>query len=257
MTGRTQQATAPTFELTSFIPIGVAVVAVLANLQAQEIWAAALVAVVALWAIDLGNAFEARGRAFAPLAVVLTAASAALAAHTFGTLGYGMAVAMAVVVCLGWAVAFDPYRSVESFAPTLLTGVLAGLAVASMVLARSPSSPDLQSADVFLVSVIAGVIAGTVVSRMPAVPFLDPFSATAVVAVLGSVGGALIWDLDVVGYLLVGLGVAVALVAGTGMSTMLRTGQVRLTERAYGMMPSLDGVVLAAAIYFPLIRLIL
>ena len=37
----------------------------------------------------------------------------------------------------------------------------------------------------------------------------------------------------------------------------VRTGRVVLTERPPGFLPSLDGVVLAAAIYFPLIRLVL
>jgi hypothetical protein len=38
---------------------------------------------------------------------------------------------------------------------------------------------------------------------------------------------------------------------------MLRTGRVMLTERPPGNLAALDGVVLAAAIYFPLIRLVL
>jgi hypothetical protein len=71
------------------------------------------------------------------------------------------------------------------------------------------------------------------------------------------VAAAAVWDLDAVGYLLVGLGIAVALVAGHGLSSMLRTGRVALTERPPGILSSLDGVVLAAAIYYPLIRVIL
>ncbi len=257
MTARGQQVASPTFEVLSFIPVAVIAVAVLANLQSQEIWAAASVAIVALWAVDIGASFGGRGRDFAPLSVIVTAAGSALAAHTFGGLGYGMTVALAVVICLGWAVAFDPYRQVEVFAPTLLVGLIGGLGVASLLLARTSVSPDAAAVDVFVVSVIAGLMAGAIVSRMPALPFLDPFSATAIVAVLGSVLAAVVWDLDVVGYLLVGLGIAVALIAGTGLSTMLRTGQVRLTERAPGWIPSLDGAVLAAAVYLPLIRLIL
>jgi hypothetical protein len=38
---------------------------------------------------------------------------------------------------------------------------------------------------------------------------------------------------------------------------MLRTGRVMLTERPPGLLPALDGVILAAALYFPLIRLVL
>ena len=60
-----------------------------------------------------------------------------------------------------------------------------------------------------------------------------------------------------VGYLLVGLGIAVTLIAGNGLSSMLRTGRVSLTERPPGLLGSMDGIVLAATIYYPLIRLVL
>jgi hypothetical protein len=86
---------------------------------------------------------------------------------------------------------------------------------------------------------------------------IDPFSVTAFGAVLASIAAAAYWDLDVVGYLLVGLGVAVALVAGRGLSSMLRLGRVALTERSPGVLASVEGVAMAAAIYYPLIRIIL
>lgn len=251
------QGTVGATDLLGFLPVVVVAVAVIANLQSQEIWAAALVAISAIWAVDLGATFVARGKTFASLAVATSAAAGALSAHALGAWGYGLAVALAVAICLGWAVAFMDYRRVGSFAPTVLAGLLAALATASMVLARSSSSPDGEAVTIFLVSVSAGVLAGSMVARMPAIPFLDAFSTTAIVAVIAAVVGAAIWDADIVGYLLVGLGIAVSLIAGNGLSTMLRTGQVRLTERAPGLMPSLDGVFLAAAIYYPLIRIIL
>jgi len=257
VSGGNQTAAVGAMDLLSLLPLLVVVVAVVANFQTQEIWAAALVAISALWAVDLGSTFTARGRAFAPLAVITSAAAGAIAAHTLGAWGYGLSVALAVAICLGWAVAFSEYREIETFSPTLLAGLLAALAVASLVLARSGAGPDENAVTIFLVSVTAGVLAGSIVSRMPAIPFLDAFSTTAIVAVIGAVVGAAIWDADMIGYLLVGLGVAVALIAGNGLSTMLRTGQVRLTERAPGLVPSLDGVFLAAAIYYPLVRVIL
>ena len=109
----------------------------------------------------------------------------------------------------------------------------------------------------FLVAVIVAVVLGSLLARLPAIPLADPFSVTAVGAVLASVAASALWDLDVVAYLLAGLGIAVALVAGYGLSSMLRTGRVTLSERPLGILASLDGVVLAAAVYYPLIRLIL
>lgn len=257
VSGGSQPATLAPTDLAALLPVGVALVAVLANFQGQPIWAAALVAIVAAWAVDMNTAFVARGRAFAPLAVVTAAAASTLAAHILGPTGYGLSMAIAVAVVLGWAVAFPQYRQIEVFAPTLLVGLLGALGSASMILTRSSFTPDPAAIDVFLVATIAGVALGALVNRLPALPFLDRFSTTAIGAVLAALAAASLWDLDVVGYLLVGLGISVALVAGQGLSSMLRTGGVMLTERPPGFLPALDGVVLAAAIYFPLIRLVL
>jgi sulfur-carrier protein len=257
VSGGSQPSAVAAADLAVFLPLVVAVFAVLANFQGQAIWAAALVAIVAGWALDLSGAFASRARAFAPLAVITASAASVLGAHILGDTGYGLSMAFAVAVVLGWAVAFPRYRQVEVFAPTLLVGLLAALGSASLILTRSEFSPDPEAIDVFLVASIVGVALGALVSRMPALPFLDRFSTTAIGAVVASVAAASLWELDVVGYLLVGLGVAVALVAGQGLSSMLRTGTVMLTERAPGYLPTVDGVMLAAAIYFPLIRLVL
>jgi sulfur-carrier protein len=257
VSGGSQPTTLVPTDLAAFLPLVVIVVVVLANFQSQPIWAAALVAIIAVWGVDLRGAFAARRRPFTPLAVMTAAAASVLAAHILGGTGYGLSMAIAVAVVLGWAVAFPLYRQIEVFAPTLLVGLLGSLGAASLMLTRSPFSPDPEAIDVFLVSSIAGVGLGALVGRMPALPFLDRFSTTAIASVLAAVAAASLWDLDVVSYLLVGLGIAVALVAGQGLSSMLRTGGVMLTERPPGYLPSVDGVVLAAAIYFPLIRLVL
>ncbi|MGD2060057.1 MAG: MoaD/ThiS family protein [Acidimicrobiia bacterium] len=257
VSGGSQPTTMAPTDLAPFLPLAIAALVVLANIQDQPIWAAALVAVIAVWALDLNTAFTARGRVFAPLAVVAVGAAATLSAHILGPTGYGLSMAIAVVVVLGWAVAFPPYRQVEAFAPTLLVSLIGGLATSSMILSRSSFTPDEQAVDVFLVATIAGVGLGVLVGRLPQLPFLDRFSTTAIGAVLAAMAAAALWDLDVVGYLLVGLGISVALVAGQGLSSMLRTGGVALTERPPGILASFDGVILAAAIYFPLIRLVL
>lgn len=257
VSGGSQPATFTATDLRGLLPLAVALVAILANLQGQPVWAASLVAMVAIWAMDLNTTFSARGRILAPLAVATAAAGSTLAAHILGPTGYGLTVAIAVAVVLGWAVAFSEYRQIETFAPTLLVTLIGSLGAASMILSRSAFTADERAVDVFLVATIAAVGLGALVGRLPAIPFLDRYTTTAIVSILASVGAAVIWDLDIVGYLLVGLGIAVALVAGQGLSSMLRTGMVRLSERPPGLLSAMDGVVLAAAVFFPLIRLVL
>lgn len=256
VSGGSQPTTLAMSDLLGALALVVALIAILANTQGQPIWAAALVAMSAAWALDVSSTFTARGRVFAALPVVVTAAGGALLAHILGGAGYGLTVAVAVAVGLGWAVAFPIYRQADVFSPTLVVSLLAGMATASLILSRSSFSPDPRAVDLFLVGTIAGVLAGSLVLRLPPLPFLDPFSTTAIITVLAFVAGASFWDLDVVSYLLVGLGVAVALVAGNGLSSMLRSGRVALTLRAPGALVALDGVMLAAALYYPMVRIL-
>ena len=257
VSGGSQPAVSIPSDATAFLPVLIAALVVFANTRGQPFWAATLVAVVAIWAFDVGTAFSARSRPFAPLAVVTAAVAATLTAHVLGGAGYGLAIAIAVATGLGWAVAFPEYRNVPAFAPTVLTAILGALAASSALLARSSFSPDERAIDVFIVAAIAGVALGAVVAVLPPLPFVDRFSMSAFGAVAGAVIAATLWDLDRVDYFLVGLVVAVGLVAGQGLSSMLRTGMVSLTTRPPGVAASLDGVILAAAIYFPLIRLVL
>lgn len=257
VSGGSQPAALAPADLLGFAPLLVLIVAVLAATQGQAFWAAGLVAIAGGWVADLAASFRARGKLFAPLAAAATAAAGAIAAHVLGGSGYGLTVGLAVAICLGWAVAFRVYRQVDAFSPTLLVGLIAGLATASLVLANSTFSPDDRAVDIFLVAVTAGVALGALVTRLPPMPFLDPFSTTAISAVIGSVAAAALWEADVVGYLLVGLGLAIALVAGNGLSSMLRMGRISLADRAPGALASLDGVMLAAALYYPLIRVLL
>lgn len=257
VSGGGQPATLAPADLLGFAPLVIALVAVFANIQGQPAWAAAIVAVAAVWAVDLGLAFRSRGRRFAPLVPASAGAAGALMAHVLGNDGYGLSAGLGVAIALIWAISFRWYREVDVVAPIALVALLAGMGAASMVLAASASSPDPRAVDVFLAATIVAVLLGSLVARLPAIPLADPFSVTAVGAVVAAVAASALWDLDVVAYLLAGLGIAVALVAGHGLSSMLRTGRVSLSERPPGLLASLDGVALAAAVYFPLIRLIL
>jgi molybdopterin converting factor small subunit len=256
VSGGAQPASLNAADLVAFLPLVVLLLVGLASTQGPEVWAAALVAAAAMWALDVGAAFSARGRLFAPIAVTVTATSAVIASHALGGLGYGLTVPLAVAVVLGWSIAFAAYRPVDVAAPNLLGALLAGLAAASLLLSRSSSAPAERGLDVFLVVVVVAVSLGSLVARLPPMPFLDPMSVTAFAAVGAAVGAAAFWGLDMVGYLLVGLGVAVALVAGRGLASMLRRGVVALTEVPPGVLASLDGVVLAAALYYPLLRVV-
>lgn len=251
-------AVASSRELAVAVPLVVAGVLVVANLQADPAWwAAVLVGVAGVWVIDVALQMEGRGRSFPAVAVVVGAMAGAIIPQAWGPVGMAVAVGLAVVVVMVWGVGVSGYRSVDTVAPGVMVGTLAAGAVGSLVLARSGAGPDPQAVDLFLLVVILATLAGALVDRMSDLPYLDPYTVTAVVAIVVSVVAALVWELDVAGYLLVGLSLAATLVAGRGLGALLRTGRAALADPAPGFIRALDGPLLAAALYFPVIRLVL
>lgn len=238
--------------------VAAAMVAVLAHFRADSpTWAAVVVGLAGLWVIDLASRLEERGRVFPVGAVLAAAVIGAIGPQSLGLRGTALAVALGVMVVLAWGIFSPSHRSIEAIAPGVLVATMVTAGVASAVLARAGASPDPEVLTVFLVAVIAATAAGSIVDRLGDLPYLDPYTVTALVAVLASVLVALLRDLDVAGYLLIGLGMAVALVAGRGLGGILRTGRVSLTDPAPGMLRGLDGVVLAAGLVLPLARLVL
>lgn len=228
-----------------------------ANLAAGPAWwAAALVAIASGWVIDLALRLEHRGREVALNALLLSVLAAAIATHTLGGLGLGLTLFLGVVLVLGWGVALAAYRRLDEVAPAVMIAIVAGAAVGSSMLARTVFEPRTHSTTIFLLVVVVAGLAGWVLDQMRS-PIMDPFAGTALAAVIAAAGGALIWDEDLIGYLLVGMGLAVLLVAGRSFGSLVRTGRLTLAESAPGAMTALDGAMLAAALYYPLVTLAL
>jgi len=219
-------------------------------------WAAALVAVAAGWVIDLGSRLAARGREVAVNGLLLALVLAAVSTHVLGGVGLGMTLVLGTAVILGWGVALPSYRSIESIAPAVMIAIIAGAAVGSLMLARTIFEPGQHATTIFLIVVVVSGLTGWVLERVES-PLLDPFTGTALAAVISAAAGSLIWDEDLIGYLLVGLGMAVFLVAGRSFGSLVRTGRLALSEPASGAMASLDGAMLGAALYYPLVTLAL
>jgi len=219
-------------------------------------WAAALVAVAAGWVIDLGNRLAFRGRDIAVNGLLLALVLAAMSTHVLGGVGLGMTLVLGTAAILGWGVALPSYRAIESIAPAVMIAIIAGAAVGSLMLARTIFEPGEHAATIFLVVVIVSVLTGWILERVRS-PLIDPFVGTALAAVISAAVGSLIWDEDLIGYLLVGLGMAVFLVAGRSFGSLIRTGRLALSEPASGAMAALDGAMMAAALYYPLLTLAL
>lgn len=218
-------------------------------------WATAVVLLTALWAIDVAMTVTVGGREVPILPPLVTVIGSLVAVYLLGAPGLGLVVAVAVATTLGWAVASESSRMLPILAPSFLLALVSGAAVGSLVLVRTAFVPPTGATSVFVVTAIAATTVGVVIERFSHLPFGDPFSATALTAVVASLVAASIWNLDLVAFLVAGIVMAVSLIAGRGMGSILRTRTVSLVERAPGYLSAVDGVVLAAALYYPILRL--
>lgn len=226
------------------------------NLSSDVWWWVAVVGVVVAWASDVAGTASASGRDIPLIPTLLSVISAVTATRLLGIDGLGIALALAVVFPLAWSVASDESRVLFTLAPSLVISLVSTAAVSSLVLTRISFEPISRATGVFLAMAIAATAIGGVIERFSHLPFGDPFTATTITAILTSLAIASVWDLDLVTFLIMGVVGAAALIAGGGLGSLLRTQYVVLIQRPPGYFSGLDGVVLAAAVYLPILRLV-
>jgi sulfur-carrier protein len=237
------------------VPAGVVAVLVLANLATDPVWwPVAVVGLITAWVVDVIEVLTSRGREY-PLVPTLVAMLATVAAvWSLGGIGMGIGLAAAVILPLGWGVASDSSRMIQILGPSIVLTFVACMAIGSLVL-TARMTPSTRILGVYLAIMAVTVVATIVIDRIQHLPVGDPFTLSALVAVVTALVTAAVWDLDLVTFLIVGLVTAVALVAGRGLGSLLRTRQIVLIERPPGYLSVLDGMVLAGALFYPVLRL--
>lgn len=219
-------------------------------------WSAAVVAVVGFWIADIVTTVAGRGTDLPVLPGMGAVVVAVASVWTLGIPGLALAVVGAVMLPLLWAVASDSSRILTIISPVVVMSLVAVLATGSLMLATVMFEDAIHVIGVFLVVAFATTAVGLLIERFTHLPFGDPFSATALTAVLASVVSAALWKLDLVSFLIAGLVAAVALVGGRGFGSVLRTRRVVLIDRAPGATSMLDGVLIAAPLFIITLRLI-
>lgn len=238
------------------VPGVVVAILILANLASDpEWWPVAVVGLVTAWVIDIVETLTARGREF-PLLPSLVAMLATVAAvWSLGSIGLGVGLLAAVVFPLGWGVASDGSRMVQILGPSILLTFVACMTIGSLVQVAT-ISPASRIVGVYLAVMAVSVLTAGVIDRFQHLPIGDPFTLSALVAVVTAMVAAAVWDLDLVTFLIVGLVTAVSLVAGRGLGSLLRTRQIILIERPPGYLSVLDGMMLAGALYLPVLTIL-
>ena len=249
----------------SGIEVGLATLALLvANAFAEPAWfVAVLVGVGALWAWDITGDDEA-GRPYR-VPVMLSVLAGGLATYGFEVaelvpagrgIGLGVAVGLAIMITLIAGVASPRHRSLASLVSTSTVALASTLAVGSLVLVRIQTVLGQDLIWVFLSMVIVGKAVAGLLARART-PSMDPLTGAVLATVLTASAASFVWDLSFVSLFLVGVFVAVGLVSGISMGSLIRVGEVYLTDAVDGSLVALDGPVLAALVYGPFVTLLL
>lgn len=249
----------------SGIQVGLATLALLvANAFAEPAWfVAALVGVGALWAWDITGDDEAWRPYRVP--AMLSVLAGGLATYGFEVaelvpagrgIGLGVAAGLAIMITLISGVASPRHRSLASLVSTSTVALASTLAVGSLVLVRIQTVLGQDLIWVFLSMVIVAKAVAGLLARART-PSMDPLTGAVLATVLTASAASFIWDLSFVSLFLVGVFVAVGLVSGISMGSLIRVGEVYLTDAVEGSLVALDGPVLAALVYGPFVTLLL
>ena len=232
-----------------------AVVLLAANVYWSEaVFAAALVGVAAMWAVDIAEHATSRDLIVDNPPLLASIVVAVLATYGFGAAGLGIGVMLAVIVALAWPVFRPQSRDLTSIAATLLASAIAALAVGSLLLTRVSTNGD-EKVGGFLIMALVSTLVGISVNRMRR-QLVDQFMASALATIVAAVGVAYVSSFDILEWFFIGLLAAIAFISGRGIGAALRTGQVFLADRVDGSLAALDGPMLAAGIFVPFLRLI-
>ncbi|MXY77328.1 MAG: MoaD/ThiS family protein [Acidimicrobiia bacterium] len=234
---------------------GLMLVLIVANTLDIAIVVAVWVGVVALWVIDLVNASSDSDFGLHTQPILASVLVSMAIANTLGLLGLGIGVAVSMVLVMGWAVVRPSARDLTSMGASALGAVIASLAVASLLLARSVADGGDRQVAGLLIVIAVGALVGrwTEVSRSR---LFDPYLVGPVLMVVVAVAVAYLSGFDLLVWFFIGLLLACATIAGRGIGLAFRTGAIRLTARPRGLLAALDGPMLAVAVFVPVMRMI-
>lgn len=230
----------------------------LANLPSNpSVFVAFLVAVFSVWTWDLRTSARSFGRHLgiaAPLAGIIVGAVATVFFAEKGNPAVGMGLALAAAMVVGGVtgVINSKQRDLVAFSSSILLGVVPGMAVASLAATRLGDN-GREYIWVFMGTAAFAVVGTWILSRWSVFKGLDPFMVGTIGAVLSGLLVALILNLGVVGFFVISLMTALALVAGRALGTVTRTGQMFSQDGAPGWLALLDGTALAGAVFLPIL----
>lgn len=199
------------------------------------------------WLWDVADADAKRAGSINLYATLFAPPVAAAATYAWGYDGYAGGMAAAVAVAIFWPIFEARWRGVESIAMTASVSIIAAAGAGALVMLRMMST---SIALAFLLIVAVAIIAALVTATYGG-QTIDPNVGTLVGALIaGLIAGLVTDDIELATGLVAAVAVAAGLIAGRVLGSMVRIGSIAHTVRLPGQLSPLDGLWLAAPLFW-------
>jgi molybdopterin synthase sulfur carrier subunit len=199
------------------------------------------------WLWDLADTNAAGGGSINLYATLFAPPIAAGATYAWGYEGFAGGLAAAVAIVIFWPIFEARWRGVESIAMTASVAVVAAAGAGALVMLRMMSTTVALS----FVLIVSVAIVAAVATAVYGGQTIDPNVGTLVGAlVAGLLTGVAASDIDLATGLFAAVAVASGLIAGRVLGSMIRSGSIVHTVRLPGQLTPLDGLLLAAPLYW-------
>jgi len=180
-------------------------------------------------------------------AIILAPPMAGAATYAWGLTGWAGSIGAAILVSIAWPIFSISQREVASIGATTTVAVVAATGTGALVLLRMIST---MTALAFMFVVAAGIL-GAVATSVYGGQNLDPNVGALVASIVaGVLVGLLVSEIDLATGLFAAFAAAVGLIAGRVFGSLIRAGVVVHTVRAPGHLSPIDGVFMAAPLFW-------
>lgn len=226
-----------------------------ANLTSARWFSILLVGVAGAWIWDAFDEAARRGGGMSRWPALAAIVASVGAAWTWSSEGLGVAVALAVLVALTWAVVTPAMHTLDAAAGTVVTAVVAGVGTGALVLVRLGAHGESRISSFLIILLVAHVVMWLRLGSEDA-GFMDPHTAAAIAALIAGVATGIVWETSLLAMVIAAASIAAAFLAGRAFGSALRTGDLFLLEDLPGFLVPLDGALLAAPLYWVVLALV-
>jgi MoaD family protein len=205
------------------------------------------VGAVLAWIWDLAATDAANLDRLNVYALLLAPPIAGVATYAWGLAGWAGAVGAAVLIVISWPIFATEERDVPSIAATTTVAVIAATGTGALVLLRMISTMTVLSFTFIVAAGILGAVATAVYGGQTLDPNVGAMVATIVAGVLV---GFLAAEIELATGLFAAAAAGVGLIAGRALGSLMRSGAIVHTKRAPGLLSPIDGVLLAAPLFW-------